>query len=132
MPVRFVAIVGAQNEPIYFKSAEGITAEGQMNHQFIAEMSLDFIDQSASQMLQNIRRPMMVVLHDGIAVYALLTNTRTKFIIGLEPTHDNSDVERIINAVVDVFIGYQCNPFGNKEGSISSPQFDEKIIRIIS
>lgn len=132
MSVRFVAIVDARNEPIYFKSAEGVTPEGQMNHQFIAEMSLDFIEQSASQMQQNIRQPMMVMLHDGIAVYALLTNTRTKFIIGMEPTHDNINVQRLINAVVDEFIGYQCNPFGNKEGAINSSQFDQKIIKIIS
>lgn len=131
MPIRFLAIVDAQDAPVYFKSAEGVTPEVAINHQFIAEMSLDFVEQQAPLLQANLRVPILVLLHDGIAVYAMLSNTKTKYLVGLNSDVDGSSAGQYIHSLADAYVCYQCNPFGTKDAPIKSPQFDEKMLKLI-
>lgn len=131
MPIRFLAIVDAQDTPVYFKSAEDATPEVAVNHQFIAEMSLDFVEQQTALLRANLRKPILVLLHDGIAVYAMLSNTKTKYLVGLNSNMDGTSVGMYIRALADAYVSYQCNPFGSKEGPIKSIQFDEKMLKLM-
>jgi len=130
--LRFVAIVDGRNQPVFFQSAPETPPNVAMNQQFIAEMSLDFVEQQLPQLQSQLHRPHLIVIHDGIVVYALLTNTRTKYILGFGSTVEPDRVDASLRAVADAYTGYQCSPFGKKDGPIQSSKFENKIEEIIT
>lgn len=126
MSVRFVAIVDAQNQPAYFKSAPSIPDEVSLNHQFIAEMSLDFLDRQGQRAQSQMNQVELLLIHDGVTVYGMVDNTLTKYIIGVLSLRETPQLDQLMGTLSQAFVEYQINPF-RRAGLISSPAFDRKV-----
>lgn len=126
MSVRFAAIVDAKNRPVYFKSAPGIPENVSLNHQFIAEMSLDFIEKQGQRQNHRMNQPELLLIHDGATVYGMVDNTLTKYIIGVMSLKETPQLDELMDTIAKAYVEYQINPF-KKNGLIDSPLFDKKI-----
>ena len=126
MSVRFVAIVSPQSKPIYFKSAPDTPEQISLNHEFITEMSLDFIEKQGQRLNDKTNQLELLVIHDGITVYGMTDNTQTKYIIGVKSMKETPQLQELMGILSRAFVEYQINPF-KKEGAIRSTAFDNKI-----
>lgn len=127
MSARFIAIVDAKNQPIYFRSVPPTSPEIELNRQFVAEMALDFVrgpDMS--------HKPELTLVHDGLAVYCVVLNTRIKVMVGVSALDVLPEMENFIKLVIDTYISHVCNPFYNQDQpNIKSIQFEKQIDSIL-
>lgn len=130
--LRFVAIVDRDNRPVYFQAAPGTPDRVALNAQFIAEMSLDFVAEQMAQLQAHLHRPQLLVVHDGIVVYASLSNTRTVYLLGLTSSAEPQHVDEAMRALAAAHTGYQCSPFGSKDGPIESKKFAKEIGELLT
>lgn len=127
MTIRFLAIVDAGSLPIYFRSVPPTSPEIELNRQFVAEMALDFVhgpDMSP--------KPVLTLVHDGLAVYCVVLNTRVKVMLGISALELEPELENISKLVIDAYVNHICNPFYSPEQpNIKSPQFEKEINNIL-
>lgn len=141
MSLRFVAIVDAktglrsssnrkdysQNALVFFRSAlDGAeTAEAKsvaLSHQFVARMALDFLPPP-----EEAHKPVLLIVHDGMAVYGIILNTKVIIMVGASSQQDPRTLLGSIRQAVDAYIAYLQNPFRPQSPLIESKLFRRRI-----
>lgn len=129
MAVDFVAIIDANNAPVYFYSRE---KDLEIRNQFIAEMALDFVDTQFAH--QNSGRDSLLLVHDGEAVYGNLSNTNTKILLGINAhTEAEMQLDAVFRKIQDLYIAHINNPFYDEsKPTIQSGKFDKNVEECLS
>ncbi|ODQ64007.1 snare-like protein [Nadsonia fulvescens var. elongata DSM 6958] len=156
--IKFVSIISDKNSPLFIKSSDtidenkpeseidaNVLLEQEKNnllkYNFLSHISLDYIftqihrlpDPASTNTLSNINYALLLV-HDGIAVYGLLTSTNTKILVGMD-AHENVDIDLVptFKALQRAYISYVCNPFLSLDDkvTIQSKKFDNSVAAIV-
>jgi hypothetical protein len=97
-------------------------------------MALDYI-LSQPTYSQTTQEYVLLLVHDGIAVYGCSTNTHVKILIGIDASETiRYDLRTTFMGLEMAYIAYSCNPFREEvhtDGRIKSPAFDKSIRRVV-
>lgn len=140
-----VAIIGKDNEPMYFRCfVEGnrlmneSVEECSLRLQYHVHASLDVIEEKLRGVSKaNAATPLdsymgLLLSLEDYKIYGCATNARTKFVIVFQDSGSDAIAKAVLRDLNSLYVTLMCNPFVKLNAKIESPKFDANVNDLIS
>eukprot|EP00041_Stephanoeca_diplocostata_P008424 m.125138 g.125138 ORF g.125138 m.125138 type:complete len:162 (+) comp17316_c0_seq3:108-593(+) len=135
MALSCVAVIGQQNNPLFFKTA---VSDPTLALQHAVFSSLDVIEEKvlANGKSPTADRDMFLGLlfpSDEHRLYGYVTSTNIKFVLVVgDPNIADRKIRELFKTLHDFYIKLVCNPFYTAGAAIESRRFDEAVTSLMA